>query len=293
MNLLRAATLVTPNVSAACALYEEWLDYTVVETGTVSSDLAASWGAFASAGRPYGIVQPSSGADKVIRFVEGDLVADYKPLRTYGWAAIEICNQDVMRVNERMLQSPFEIVGPPKLIDGLPTIHPMQVKGPDQEIVYLTEIKTSAPDSGLPKPQTLIDHLFILVMACSDMTESGRFFCDGLGLTLDPPMNIVYNMINDAFDLPDDTKHLLATGTFGGDVFLEFDQYPEGAGPRPTHPGQLPPGIAICTLKHPDIDSIKLPWITPPVAREGAVYGGRRAGCIRGPDGTLMEIVEA
>jgi catechol 2,3-dioxygenase-like lactoylglutathione lyase family enzyme len=293
MNLLRAATLVTPNVSAASALYEEWLDYKLVETGTVPADLAASWGAPASAGKAYRVVQPSSGADKVIRFVEGDHVPEYRPLRTYGWAAIEICNQDVMRVNERLLKSPFEIVGPPKLIEGLPTIHPMQVKGPDQEIVYLTEIKTSAPDSGLPKPQTLIDHIFILVMACSDMNASGRFFCDGLGLTLDAPMNIVYTMINEAFDLPEDGKHSLATGTFGGDVFLEFDQYPMGAAIRPAHPGQLPPGIAICTLKHPNFDSITLPWIVAPCVREGVVYGGRRAGCVRGPDGTLMELVEA
>jgi len=293
MNLLRAATLVTPDVAAACALYVRWLDYRLVETGTVSADLSASWGAPGSAGRAYGVVQPASGSDKVIRFVEGDPVPGYKPLRTYGWAAIEICNQDVMRVNARMATSPFEIVGPPKRIEGLPTIHPMQVKGPDQEIVYLTEITTSAPDSGLPKPQSLIDHIFILVMACSDMEASGRFFCEGLGLTLDAPMNIIYTLVNDAFDLPQDSKHWLATGAYEGDVFLEFDQYPQGAGPRPAHPGQLPPGVAICTLKHPNIDAITIPWVSPPVVREGIVYGGRRAGCIVGPDGTLMEIVEA
>ena len=34
-------------------------------------------------------------------------------------------------------------------------------------------------------------------------------------------------------------------------------------------------------------------WISPPVVRNGAVYGGRRAGTLRAPDGTLVEVVEA
>jgi catechol 2,3-dioxygenase-like lactoylglutathione lyase family enzyme len=292
MNLLRAATLVTPDVAGACDRYVEWLDYRLVETGRMSEDLATSWGTPASSGRPYGVVQPESGAEIYLRFVEGDHAPGYEPLRSYGWAAIEICNQDVLKVNERMLKSPFEIVGPPKAIEGLDTIFPMQVKGPDKEIVYLTEIRNLAPDSGLPKPQSLIDHLFIMVLACSDMEASGRWFCSHLGLTYGDEMNIVYSMINDSFGLPSDTRHRLAMGGFDGDVFIEFDQYPAASGPRPKLAGQLPPGIALCTLRHPNLDAVTAPFIVPPTAREGVIYKGRRAGCIEGPDGALMEIVE-
>ena len=291
MNLLRAATLVTPDAEAAAARYVQWMDYRVVERGPIAADLAASWGAPASAGRHAVTIQPASNADVFIRFVEGDPVPAYRPLRTFGWAALEICNQDVMGVNLRMRGSPFEIIGPPKRIDGLPTIHPMQVKGPDGEIVYLTEIVS--PGNGLPHPGAFIDKLFILVLACSDMSASAEWFKARFTLDVGAPMSIVYNMINDAFELPDDSKHTLATATWEKDVFLEFDQYPPEATPRPGHAGALPPGIAMTTLKHPAFDTVTGNWIVAPVVREGPVYGGKRAGTLRGPDGVLIEVVEA
>lgn len=293
MNLLRAATLTVADLDAAVDLYRQWLDYALVETGLIASDLAASWSAPGSAGKRYAVLAPASGTDAYLRFIEDAPVAGYAPLRTFGWAAIEICNQDVMAVNERMLRSPFEIIGPPRTIEGLPPIiHPMQVKGPDQEIVYLTEIRPEALAAGLPSPQAFIDRLFILVMACSDMEASARWFTGHLKLTLGEPTSIVYSMINKAFELPADIRHTFAMGGHDGDVFIEFDQYPDGAVPRPRHEGRLPPGVALCTLKHPDFDAITAPWITPPVRREGALYGGGRVGAIAGPDGTLIEVVE-
>ena len=293
MNLLRAATLVTPDAEAAAARYVQWMDYHVVERGPIPADLAASWGAPASAGRHAVTIQPASGADVFIRFVEGDPVPDYKPLRTYGWAALEICNRDVLGVNARMQKpgSPFEIIGPPKRIEGLPTIHPMQVMGPDHEIVYLTEIVS--PGNGLPHPGSFIDKLFILVLACADMNASIDWFKAALGLSVGAPMSIVYNMINDAFALPSDSRHTLATATWEGDVFLEFDQYPDEATPRSGHAGALPPGIALTTIKHPAFDAVLGEWIVAPTVREGAVYGGKRAGTLQVPDGVLIEVVEA
>lgn len=292
MELLRAATLTVADPEATAARYVEWLDYAVVERGAVPADLAASWGCPASAGRASVACRPASGADVFLRFVEGATPPDYKPLRTYGWAAIEICTQDTHAVNARMERSPFEIIGPPKELDGLPAIFPMQVKGLDQEIVYLTQIRDNLPAYDLPRAASLIDKLFIIVLACSDLQASLDWFERELKLSAGRSMDLVYTMINAAFDLPADTRHTLATLVHGRDCFLELDQYPDATIPRPTEPGALPPGIALTTFRHPEFDALK-GWITPPVAREGAVYGGRRAGTLRAPDGTLVEVVEA
>lgn len=291
MKLLRAATLTTPDVDAAAERYVKWLDYSVVETGVVAADLAAAWATPASAGRRFAVLQPASGAEVFLRFVEGDVPADYRPLRTWGWAAIEICVQDTLAVNARMETSPFEIIGPPKQLDGLPAIFPMQVRGPDSEIVYLTQICSDLPDYDLPRAASLIDKLFILVLACSDMDASACWFRDTLGIQQGREMEIIYSMINNAFDLPVDTRHRLATGIHERDCFLEFDQYPEGATARSGDPNALPPGIAMTTLLHPDIDAIPGDWITPPAARSGPIYGGRRAGVLRAPDGARVEVV--
>lgn len=292
MKLLRAATLTTLDPEVTAARYTEWLDYSVIERGLIDADLAASWGCPASAGKRYVVAQPASGADVYLRFVEGAGHPDYRPLRTYGWNAIEICVQDVLAVNERMARSPFEIIGPPRELDGMPAIFPMQVKGPDQEIVYLTQIRDDLPAYDLPRAASLIDKLFILVMGCSDMRASIDWFEAHVGLSFGREIELVYTMIAEAYDLPIEQKHTISTGVHERDVFLEFDQYPDAATPRPGQPGELPPGIALCTLKHPDFDSLQGPWITPPARREGALYGGGRVGVMTAPDGTLVEIVE-
>ena len=131
MTLLKCATLVVADVAAAVARYGEWMDYRVVDEGSLAPDLAAACAAPASAGRAFALMQPASGEEVFLRFVEGAPVPGYAPIRTWGWAATEICVSDVHAVNERMGRSPFEIIGPPKLLDGFATVTPMQVKGPD------------------------------------------------------------------------------------------------------------------------------------------------------------------
>lgn len=292
MRLLRAATLVTPDPEAAAARYAEWLDYETVERGRIDEGLAASWGTPGQAGRRYTLCRPASGAEVFLRFVEGEPPAGYRPLRTYGWAAIEICVQDVLEVDARMARSPFQIIGPPRELDGLPAIFPMQVRGPDQDIVYLTQIRSDLPAYDLPRAASLIDKLFILVLACSDMKASAAWLEQALELQAGREMEIVYTMLAQAFDLPADQKHRIATLVHERDVFIEVDQYPLAATPRPKVEGELPPGIAVCTLLHPAFDRLS-GWIGPPEPRQGLLYGGRRTGTLSGPDGVLVEVVEA
>ncbi|HVY34353.1 MAG TPA: hypothetical protein VG960_08005 [Caulobacteraceae bacterium] len=291
MNLLRAATLAVRDVEAAAKRYVDWMDYVVVERGVVDQDLAASWGAPATFGRAYIVCRPASGAQVFLRFVRADPPAAYKPLRTFGWAAMEICVSDTLAVQQRMQASPYEIIGPPRELDGMPEIFPMQVRGPDDEIVYLTQIRGQANGVRLPVARALIDRLFIMVLASSNLTETRRWFADDLGLAAHDEVSLRYTMLSKAFGLPEDTKHRIATGGHDIDAFLEFDQYPDAAGARPQNPGDLPPGIAIVTLEHPDLKAVAADWLSEPKERAGVVYGGLRQGVVRCPDGALIELV--
>lgn len=297
MRLIRASTLTVSDVAHSAALYSKWLDYECVEEGEVDMSLAQSWDAPKTAGQRYAVLQPASGAEVFIRLIEQAAMPAYKPLRTYGWAAIEICNQDTLAVNERMERSSFDIIGPPKELDGMPAIFPMQVMGPDQEIIYLTEIRSDLEEYDLPRAESLIDKLFILVMACSDMEVTGRWLEDHMMVTKGRSIEIIYSMINNAFDLPSHTKHALATLKHERDVFLEIDTYPDAATPRDTHKDMLPPCAAIGSFIHPDFDRLAKinegHWITPPETRNGVIYMGKKAGTLRDPDGTLIEIIEA
>ena len=275
MHLLRAATLITPDPEATGATYARWLDYRLVERGEVDAGLAQSWGAPAMDGRAYAVCAPASGSQVYLRFVQGETPPAYVPLRTYGWAAIELCVSDVLAVDARMRASPFEIIGTPRRVGGLPTIFPMQVKGPDQEIVFLTQILGDPPKQDLPRAQSLIDKPFILVLACSDVEASNRWFETALKLQAGRSIDLAYTMLSKAFGLEPNHIHRITTLTHGRDVFLETDQYPPAATPRPQAPGELPPGVAMATLHHPDFDALEGPWITRPVPREGGALSRR------------------
>ena len=295
---MRAATLSVADLDRSIKLYCDWLDYSVEEQGELGDALAASWGTPGAAGRRFAVLRPSSGLDIFIRLVENDIPAEFRALTTYGWSAIEVCVQDVLAVNERMLESPFEIIGPPRELDGLPAIFPMQVKGPDEEIVYLTQIREDLPEFDLPRAQSLIDCLFILVMACSDMKASLDWMADHLDIAIGrDELIIVYTMLAQAFGLPEEDPHTISTMVHGKDVFLELDQMPPQATARPGADGELPPGVAIGTFWVPDFDDIDARntdlWITPPAVHDSCVYGSKRSGTLRALDGTLVEVVEA
>lgn len=295
MHLIRAATLTVASLDAANA-YCDWLDYEIVERRSIDADLAESWGAPKTAGAPYCVLRPASGEPVFIRMIEQPAHLDYAPMRSFGWAALEICTQDTDVVNARMIDAPFEIIGPPKVLDGMPAIYPMQVKGADSEVVYLTQITDDMPEYDLPRAKSLIDRLFILVLACPDIDAEGKWLEEHLLLSKGRTMAINYTMINMAFGLPDGTKHKLATLKHGRDVFIEIDEYPAQTISRPLHDGYLPPCAAIGSFIHPDfadLDAInKDHWISPPVPRDGVIYQGKRAGVLRSPSGTLIEMIE-
>ena len=297
MKLLRAATLCVADLDRSIETYARWLDYQLVETGTLDAGLAAAWDAPASEGSRTAILRPASGRDVFLRFVESPAHRAYVPLRSYGWAAIEICVTDVLATHERMRRSPFEVIGPPREIEGLDAIYPMQVRGPDAEIVYLTQIRSDLPEFDLPRAQAPIDSLFILVMGCSDLPASLAWLERHAGLAIGrAKLDIVYTMLAKAYGTPLEALHRIATMTHGRDVFLELDQYPVAAILRPRHAGWLPPGVAVGSFAHPDFAQLaaraETTGVAPVAPHAGSLYAGRRAMTLRAPDGTLVEILD-
>ncbi len=291
MQLLRAATLVTADPDATAARYAKWFDYRLVERGSVSRERADVWGVPGSAGRHCCVCAPASGAEVYLRFIEGGTPDDYQPLRSHGWAAIEICVQDVLALQRHLAGSPFEIIGPAKPLDGLPMITAMQVRGPDREVVFLTQIDGDLPGLDLPRAVCPVDRLFIVVLACADLHASRAWFADRLRLDPGATMAVEYGVLSDAFGLPATQKHDIAAVAHGRDVFLELDQYPSAAAARTRPAGALPPGMAMATFLSPDFARLDGVWIAPPTTAAGVIYAGRMSGVVVAPDGSLVEVV--
>ena len=289
MHLLRAGSVCVADLQASITNYARWLDYSLIERGLVDGMLARSWGTPAMQGARLAVLAPASGKEIFLRLIEAPPVSQFVPLTTYGWAALEFCVTDVLATHARMIESPFEVIGPPRKIAGLDAIHPMQVRGPDGEVCYFTQINDDLPDFSLPRARSPIDHLFIHVLAASDMAATQIWLVNSLGLEVGrADMEIEYTMLAKAFGAPEGTRYRISTITHGRDVFLEVDQMPSQAGPRPQHKDMLPPGVCMTTLQVPDIDALD----GAAHELEGAIYGGRRSKVLKDPDGALFECVE-
>ena len=298
LTRIRMVTTAAPDLDAIVDLYSRWLDFKVRETGVVDPDLARSWDAPAAAGRRFSMLSSDGDPDVFVRFVETDPVPDYRPISTYGWNSWEIIVDDPYKLHEeRLIPSPFTVIGEPHPLQTLITIHATQVVGPAQEVLYLTAEMGDRAKSILPEPKAFVGRPFILVIGGPDIEALLRWYGDKFGMSHGPVADRRVKRVTWGLGLPDDTPVPLTTGKLAqhGNL-IEFDGYPSGgknfAGERKRSPGQLPPGNAMATFGVANLDELDLEWITPPRGYSGAGYDGRRAATTRGPVGELIELLE-
>jgi catechol 2,3-dioxygenase-like lactoylglutathione lyase family enzyme len=280
-------TLTTPDLDLALSDYRDRLGLQVVDEGHVTPDRAAAWGCPANAGDRYAVLAPVSGAPCFLRIVEQPTPADFKPTRTYGWAAFEITVQDVYGWPAKLAGSGFDIIGPPKEIEGLPYFVAMQMLGRGREMIYLNEVRQNTPSSDLPKATSPVDHIFIVILACADREGALAWYRDHVGLDIGGSYTIEYTMINKAFDLPDGTESTITMVQKDRLPIIEVDGYPEAATARPGNPQRLPAGNAMVTLAVDSLDRPGLTFIAPPTRIDG-----RRTATAFGPAGERLELVE-
>lgn len=293
LKRIKIATIAVPNLDETAELYRRWLGYAARETGKIGADLARLWGAPAMAGRRYATLRPAGKDDVYIRAVEIDRVANYRPMTTWGWNAVEIIVADPVKLHDKLGKSPFLIVGKPRFLKGYPTICACQVKGPGNEVLYLTA-DTGSPGTGLlPKATAAVGRPFIMVLASSHAERVRNWYCDTFKLKRNAIKGNPVDIIQHAQGLPPDHPFPLTVAALAehGNL-IEMDGYPAGAGPRPRHHGQLPPGVAMTSFGVKSLSALKLDWLSEPAAIKGAGYEGRRAGCLVGPAGELIELIE-
>ena len=293
MTPLRAGTVCVADVERSREAYERLIEYRTAETGRIANALAGAWAAAAAAGARYALLQPASGADTWLRLVESPSLVGFEPLVSMGWTALEFCVRDVQALAARLANSPFDVIGPPRRLDGMDSLCAMQACGPDGEICYFTQIDGDPPGLSLPRARCFVDRLFIHVIGASDLGATQRWIEGHLDCTVAMArVEMVYTMLARAFGKPLDTRFTISTLRRGDELFLQVDQMPPEAVRRPQRAGLLPPGIAMTTLSVPSLDAVAHACIEPPARHDGLLYGGRRSAVLADPDGTLYELLE-
>jgi hypothetical protein len=290
---IKMGTMAAADLQPVEDRFKQWLGYSVVERGQISDALSSSWGTPDMSGRDYILMQPEGGADVFIRAVEIDEVAGFRGMTTFGWNCFEIVVDDLYAVSDTLQDSPWEIIGGPASLGGsFASIHAMQMIGPSQEVLYLTE-QTDKESTLLPDPGGMVGRTFILVLGGPDVGAIMNFYGSKFSIAVGEPNEGTNALVNKALDLPDDYKldiGFMPLGEPGN--FLEIDGYPEAAGPRPRTQGQLPPGNALSSLSVNDLDELDLDYISAPVQDTSLAYGGYRSATFVGPAGELTELIE-
>ncbi|MBK6598144.1 MAG: hypothetical protein IPG25_09775 [Proteobacteria bacterium] len=287
-----AVTMTAPDLAAVEQAYARFLRYQTVERGVVSAELAQGWDAPKVAGRRYVLMQPQSGEEVYLRFVESPAVEGYEPLQTHGWNSTEILVEDPDKLAEELRQSPFKIIGEPRPLNMNPKVKAMQVIGPANELLYLTRIPPGGSLFDLGSAKSFVDRTFIVVLGGPDMAAMQQFYGEQLGMKTHPASPSVVNVFNDANGLPHDHSIGIGIVQLPKNFLIELDEYSAVTKPRPQRSGELPPGMAIVSFGASSADQAKdLRWVVNPQARAGKPYDGRKVGLLRGAAGELIEVV--
>ena len=290
---IKIATVGARDLQVTSALYQQWLDYQLIEEGFIPAQLAESWGANAMSARPYALLQSQSGDDVFLRVVEVGFPEGYKAMTTHGWNAIELIVKDPDAVYEKLMDSPFQHIGGPANL-GNTSIRATQFKGLSEEVFYFTADLGDSNQSSLLKARTAIDRPFIMVVAGPDARQLVDFYTWELGAEESFFIEMPISTVSSAQGMPSDHPYPLGfvrLAEFSHSI--EMDGYPDMTTPRPTFKGELPPGVSITSFSVKNLDLIDPDlFVSVPITASGVAYQGNRTATIIGPAGELIELIE-
>jgi hypothetical protein len=287
LGSISCVTISAHDLDAVQEAYTNHLDYHVTGDGRVSGQQADAWQAPDSADAPFLLLSPAISDDFCFRFVSRPHDPEYVPLTTYGWNASELIVQNVDAMAEKLVDSPFEIIGPPKNLSFSDDIRAMQMRGPADEVVYLTEFKNPVPGLDNPPARCPVDRTFIVILGGPSMDQLQDFFAAEFAVARAPVVESRITLASKAFGLSVEHLYPIAALALEEQSFIEVDELPDLAKPRHSPAGLLPPGIATVSFR-----------TTDPVADNGRAmpcdlpdYSSSLVSCRRGSTGELIETI--
>ena len=285
-------TITMANLNGVDVAYQDYLGYKLIEDAAVSAELAALWNAPAMAGQPSMILQPSGGAPVYLRFVEDEQVPDYAPMTSWGWNATEILVANPDELADRLADSPFKVIGPPKDLWNAPDApRALQALGPGNEVLYLTSNPRMERAFGLTANYG-IERVFIMVVGGPSMDALRRFYAGTLGAPSEPATPFQISVISNANGLDPESTFPLTVAAIAPGYLIELDEYPPAIGARSSNMGHLPSGIAAVAFTAEGLDPAKLEWRSAPRRIAEFPYDGRNVGVTVGPAGEWIELIE-
>lgn len=284
-------TVTAPDLAQVEANYTQYFDYAVAARNPLSRELAELWGCPALAGRATLTLAPAAGTECVFRFIENETDSGYVPFASYGWNAAEIMVQNVDAMAERLRGSDFRVIGEPANLSFSDDIRAMQVLGPGQELLYLTEFKKQLPGLVVPEARCAVDRVFIVILGGASMTQLQEFYATRFGV---PGADVVESRvkgISAAFGNSPEHRYPIAALPLNDKTLIEVDEMPQQATTRRVADGALPAGISVVSF-HGDVAGEALPFA--PIDTGAAPYGDAAdVAVVTGVAGEIIEIIRS
>jgi len=286
-------TMLVTNLNAVEEAYDNDLGYQVVEEGQIDRSLGSVWGARGMNKHPYMIMQPKSGEEVYLRFIEDKSMTNYRPMGTHGWNSTEILVEDPDALAVQLSNSSFNIIGQPYDLYPTPDApRAMQVLGPSNEIIYLTRIIPGGSGFNLGSAQSYVDRVFIMVVGGPSMKALQDFYSQKLNMPVTEASDWTIGVISRLNDLPEDTIYPLALVSFEKDFLIELDEYPSVVVPRKRAVNHLPSSTSVVSFLVDSLDNFDIKWRRPPQSIQNFPYNGRKVGVTIGPAGEWIELIE-
>ncbi|MEO8777871.1 MAG: hypothetical protein ABI389_04285 [Rhodanobacter sp.] len=215
------ATLITPNLQAACSAYLAQLGLGVCERGELDAAAAQLIGLDDLHGHAVAWLANDAG-EPILRLIEDVNAVPREPMFHHGWLALEVLVGNVDKLAAG-LHAPFRVLGPPADLELSPAIRATQVLGPCGELLYLTQIKAAVPPFDLPMSDARVAHPFIGVMSSPDRSVSQAAWtalAGHDGWAFDTKITV----LNRALGKPLEGQYPVAVVPLAGQCMVEIDQ---------------------------------------------------------------------
>jgi len=248
LGKITAVTITTSDLNRIVEVYEKFLKYRVTKTGQITPKESSAWNADLLTNTDYVVVQPEKSDDFSFRFIHQPDQSNYIAFKSTGWNAAELIVEDVDELAVELENSPFKIIGAPADLSFTKDIRAMQVIGPANEILYLTQFKKNVPEFDGPKPRCSVDQTFIVILAGKSLDEMQDYFHNNFGLAKATIIESRIRSISRVFNYPEDTKYKAAALALKDQSMIELDELPKEGNNRFSIDGYLPAGIAMVSF---------------------------------------------
>ena len=133
------------------------------------------------------------------------------------------------------------------------------------------------PGLTVPTARSAVDRTFIVILGGATMNGLQDFYHDTFGVPKAPVVESRVTMLSKALGVSIETLYPIAALGLDGASLIEVDEMPAQVGPRTSHEGYLPPGIAMVGFNCDQVPA-------------GATSAGAGVHVLRGVTGELIEL---